>query len=211
MTRAWMQTLTGRTLTMARPDPREIDLLVDLPETLARVCRFNGAVPGGILSVAQHSVTMADAVLDETGDANLAAIALLDNAHEYIWGDLTTPAVEGLQEIADELFGPVEAGAIPQTIAVAKERANAAIFKACGLPWPPTEAQARIVKGFDLRLLATEKRQVLATCGRRWSAAVERAEPLRLRGGITLWPIARAADEYRKRLRQLCPALLRKP
>lgn len=210
MTRAWMQTLTGRALTMARPDPRDIDLLVDLPEQLARLCRYNGAVPGGILSVAQHCVVMSDVVLDDTGDADLAAIALLHDAHEYIWGDITTPSAEGLAEIAGEMFGAAASQIVRQTIDAAKGRADAAIFRACGLPWPPTPAQERAIREYDLRMLATERRQALAACGRRWEAAVERAEPLRLRGGITLWPIARAADEYRKRLRQLCPALLRK-
>lgn len=209
MTRAWMQTMSGRSLTMAKPDPREIDLLVDLPEALARLCRYNGAVPGGLYSVAQHCVVMCDVVLDDTGDADLAAIALLHDAHEYIWGDFTTPAVDGLAEIAADLLGPVEAGAIPEVIRIAKKRADEAIFRACGLPFPPTAEQARVIKSYDLRMLATERRQLLATCGRRWHAAAEKAEPLRLRGGLSLWSIARSADEYRKRLRQFCPALMR--
>lgn len=205
-----MQSLTGRAITMARPEAREIDPLVDMPEMLARICRYNGAVPGGILSVAQHCAMMSDAILDETGDADLAAIALLHDAHEFIWGDITTPQAEGLAEIARELFGDVEADAIPMVIAAAKKRADAAIFRACGVPFPPSEAQLRVIKAFDLRMLATEKRQVLAVCGRRWAAAVERAQPIRMKGGLTLWPIARAADEYRRRLKTLCPALVRR-
>lgn len=209
MTRAWMQSLTGRAITMAAPQAAEIDPLVDLPEQLARICRYNGAVPGGQFSVAQHCALMADAILDETGDAELARLGLLHDAHEYVWGDITTPQVEGLVEIAAELFGDVEAEAIPDTIAAAKHRADVAIFRACGVPLP-TEAQARAIKVWDLRMLATEKRQLLATCPRRWAAAVEKAEPIRMRGGMTLWSVARAADEYRRRLKQFCPALARR-
>lgn len=212
MTRAWMQSLTGRAITMAAPQAAEIDPLVDLPEQLARICRYNGAVPGGQFSVAQHCALMADAILDETGDAELARIGLLHDAHEYVWGDITTPQVEGLDEIAVEMFDgsglPVRA-IIPAVIAEAKKRADAAIFRACGVPLP-TVAQARAIKVWDLRMLATEKRQLLASCPRRWAAAVEKAEPIRMRGGMTLWSVARAADEYRRRLKQFCPALARR-
>lgn len=207
MTRAWMQSLTGRAITMAAPQAAEIDPLVDLPEQLARICRYNGAVPGGQFSVAQHCALMADAILDETGDAELARLGLLHDAHEYVWGDITTPQVEGLDEIAAEVHLP--AGSIAEIIAIAKRRADAAIFKACGVPLP-TEAQARAIKVWDLRMLATEKRQLLASCPRRWAATVEKAEPIRMRGGMTLWSVARAADEYRRRLKQFCPALARR-
>jgi len=207
MTRAWMQTLSGRSVTMARPDARDIDPLLDLPETLARIPRFNGAVPGGNYSVAQHSCHMADAILDEGGDADTAAVAILHDAHEYIWGDWTSPAQQGLAEIEAELFGDSRIGGV---IAEAKSRADQAIFKACGVPWPPAPQQVRTVKTFDLRMLATERRQILSPSGRRWGAAVEQAAPIRMRGGITIWSIARAADEYRERLLQFCPAVARK-
>lgn len=210
MTKAWMQSLSGRSITMSRPDAREIDPVLDLPEMLARITRFNGAVPGGIYSVAQHCVMMADAVIDETGDAELAALALLHDAHEFIWGDIITPQTEGLDEIAVETQGSQLAGVIPAVIAEAKRRGDAAIFRACGVPFPPTPDQVRAIKAYDLRMLATEWRQLLATCPRRPPAAVERVQPIRMRGGIALWSIAKAAEEYRRRLVELCPAVARK-
>lgn len=205
-----MQSLTGRSITMARPDAREIDPITDLPEMLARITRFNGAVPGGILSVAQHCVMMADVVIEEVGDANLAALALLHDGHEYIWGNITTPQAEGLDEIAIELHGKNFAGVISAVIAEAKRRADAAIFRACGVPYPPTAEQVRAIKSYDLRMLATERRHLLITSNKRWGARIEQAKPLAMRGAIKLWPIAKAAEEYRDRLRRLCPAVARK-
>jgi hypothetical protein len=207
MTRAWMQTLSGRSVTIAKPDAREIDPLLDLPEMLARIPRFNGAVPGGNYSVAQHSVIIADTILEDGGDVDTAAVGLLHDGHEYVLGDWTTPAQEGLGEIETELFGDSRVAAI---IREAKSRIDAAIFRACGVPWPPTPQQIRTVKTYDLRILATERRQLLSPSGKRWSAVIEKAEPIKMRGALTPWPIARAADEFRTRLVQLCPAVNRK-
>jgi len=208
MTRAWMHTISGRAITMAKPEAREIDVLLDLPETLAGIARFNASVPGGIYSVAQHCCLMADAALDdEAGDADLATLALLHDAHEYIWGDITTPQAQGLAEIEAELYGDSRVAAV---IAEAKRRGDAAIFAACGVPWPPAPQMLRSLKEYDLRMMATERLQLLASTPKRWSAAVEKAQPIRMRGGITLWSVGRAADEYRRRLVELCPAVARK-
>ncbi|GLS29926.1 hypothetical protein SAMN04488498_110194 [Mesorhizobium albiziae] len=204
MTKAWLQTLSGRAVTMAKPDPRDIDPLLDLPEMLARIPRFNGAVPGGHYSVAQHCVLIADAILDDGGDVDTAAIGLLHDAHEYIWGDMTTPARDGLVEVEAEMFGDSRIAAVVSEV---RRRADQAIFRACGVPWPPTPQQGRTVKSYDIRMLATERRQMLAPSGRRWAAVFEQAVPLKMRGGITIWSIAKAADEYRERLIQLCPAV----
>lgn len=63
----------------------------------------------------------------------------------------------------------------------------------------------RAVKDYDLRMLATEKRQLLLPSSRSWGKAIECARPIRMRGRIALWPVARAADEWRDRLHTLCP------
>ncbi|MEO3997210.1 hypothetical protein [Mesorhizobium sp. CAU 1732] len=207
MTRAWMQTLSGRAIAMAKPEARDIDPLLDLPEALARICRYNGAVPGGVYSVAQHCVIMSDIILEEIGDADIATIALLHDAHEYIWGDITTPQMDGFAEIEAELYGDSRVTSI---VAEAKRRADKAIFSACGVPWPPTPQQHRTVKLYDIRMLATERRQLLSPSVKRWAAVVEQAEPLKIRGRLPVWPVPKAADEYRSRLVRLCPAVARK-
>ena len=161
MTRAWAQTITGRAVTLARPDPADIDPLVDMPEALARLCRFNGAVPGGLYSVAQHCVLVSDAILDDRGDAELAAHGLLHDAHEYLLGDWTTPQVAALAEIEREMFPPD--GGMPRihaAINIAKRRADEAIWRACGLPLPD-DRQASIVHDFDRRMLMMERQHLL--------------------------------------------------
>jgi uncharacterized protein len=210
MTKAWMQTLTGRALAMANPSPRDIDLLTDVPEGLARITRYNGAVPAGLYSVAQHCVIVADAILDERGDAELAAHGLLHDAHEFMWGDITTPQLDGLAEIAAESYPDIPADAIIRgAINVAKRRADLAIYAAAGMPLPSPH-QVRVVKAYDLRALVTERNHMLSPSVKSWGAVVERAEPLRMRGSIRPWPIAQAADAFRERLLQLCPAVSRR-
>lgn len=206
MTRAWMHTLTGRDIVISAPSQKSIDPLTDLPEMLARITRFNGAVPAGVYSVAQHCALMADWLLDETGDAELAAIALLHDAHEYVIGDITTPQAEALAEIEAEIFCDSRLKAV---IDEAKRRLDKAIHAACGVPWPPAPDHVRAVKACDLRMLATERAHMLSPSARRWAAVVENAAPLKMRGRISPWPVARAAQEYRSRLIALCPAVRR--
>lgn len=208
MSRAWAQTMTGRAVTIAQPKPQEIDPLTDIPETLARIARFNGAVPGGVYSVAQHCVVGCDCVLEETADADLARLFLLHDAHEYALGDITTPQADGLAELIVEGNSSLGGDQFREAIETAKRRMDAAIFTACGVPLP-TPAQIRAIKSFDLRMLAMEKRQLLASSPKPWAAAVERAEPLRMRGGLKIWSQAKAAEEYRRRLLTYCPTLRR--
>jgi hypothetical protein len=208
MTRAWAQTLTGRAVALSQPRMVDIDPLVDMPEALARICRFNGAVPGGLYSVAQHCVHVSDAILDERGDAMLAAYGLLHDAHEYLLGDITTPQLAAFEEIEREAF-PEWPLRIREVVAVAKHRADHAIWRACGLPKIDDEA-ARIVHDYDVRMLAMERRHLLTAPPKSWGAAIERAEPIRMRGAIRPWSIAQSADAFRDRLSKLCPTVARR-
>ena len=106
------------------------------------------------------------------------------------------------------MLGP-DAGVIREVVREAKRRGDVAIFAACGVPLPD-EAMRQAIKQYDIRMLATERRHLLAASPRPWAAVYERAAPIRMRGAMRLWPIARAADEYRARLRQLCPAVNRR-
>ncbi|ESY72326.1 hypothetical protein X740_33295 [Mesorhizobium sp. LNHC221B00] len=89
----WKQTISGRAFPMTAFTALDIDLFGDVAEGLARICRFGGAVPGNPYSVAQHCVVGADAALEETRDANVAAYFLLHDAHEFVFGDMTKPAM----------------------------------------------------------------------------------------------------------------------
>lgn len=198
------QTRSGRAFPLPGFTHADIDLDGDVPETLARICRYGGSVPGNAYSVAQHCVIGADAALEETGDPRLAAYVLLHDAHEAVIGDITTPVAKWLQSLAIELYGVDHAGVIDGVIACAKAQLDLSVWRAAGLPRPGA-AQQRVIAQYDLRLLATEKRQLLVPARRSWGAAIDAAEPLRIRGRLTAWPVARAAEEYRLRVRQLCP------
>ncbi|RWN11787.1 hypothetical protein [Mesorhizobium sp.] len=202
MTAIWKQTYSGRAFPMTGFTALDIDLYRDVAEGLARVCRFGGHVPGNPYSVAQHCVIGADAALEETRDANIAAYVLLHDAHEFVFGDMTTPVAKWLTVIERELFGSSEV--VRTLIATAKARLDSAIWRAAGLP-PPGKNYRAAVDDFDVRLLATEQRQLLMPAPKSWGKAVDKAKPLRLRGRLSSWPVAKAAEEYRARLDQLCP------
>lgn len=197
----WKQTMSGRAVPLMRIDADDIDLFGDVAEALARLTRFDGHVPGGVYSVAQHCVLMADAALEETGDAGLAAHCLLHDAHEAYIGDIVTPVVAWMDAIAAATEGAARPSAILDAM---KGAADRAIWRAAGLP-PPGPTWRAAIRDYDRRMLATEKRQLLNPCRVSWGAAIETAAPIRMRGRITLWPAAKAADEYRARLDTFCP------
>ncbi len=202
----WKQTRSGRAFPLDRFDFTDVDLHGDVAESLARICRFGGHVEGGVYSVAQHCVVGADAAMEETGDANLAAYVLLHDAHEYIIGDITTPVQHWLALVDRRMGG---GGArIGILIGAAKDMLDRAIWKAAGIA-PPGPTYRAAVRDYDVRLLATEMRQLLATPPMSWGREVDEARPIRMRGRLTAWPVDRAVYEYRKRLDDLCPTARR--
>ncbi|TGQ69547.1 hypothetical protein EN829_014875 [Mesorhizobium sp. M00.F.Ca.ET.186.01.1.1] len=198
------QTISGRAFPMSGFSALDIDLHGDVAEGLARICRFGGGVPGNPYSVAQHCVIGADAALEETRDANIAAYFLLHDAHEFVFGDMTTPVAKWLATIADELYGGSAGSMIKTLLATAKGRLDIAIWRAAGMP-PPGKTYRAAVDDFDLRMLATEQRQLLMPAPKSWGAAIDAARPIQMRGRLTAWPVAKAAEQYRDRLAQLCP------
>jgi len=202
-----LPTISGKALLLSATGlSGEIDLHGDVAEALARLCRFAGHVPGGVYSVAQHSVLMCDAAQQETGDAHLAAISLLHDCREYVIGDTTTPAQQFLADIA------ACAGHDPEAIRFAFTEVGAQldrlIFKAARIPFPSRQILTR-VKDYDTRMLATERAHLLLPTKLPWGTAVETARPIRTRGRIKIWPTAKAADEFRDRLSTYCPNAVR--
>ena len=125
-------------------DPRPEDIrLDDIAHALALQCRFNGAVMA-FYSVAEHSVRMAKAL---NFDRDLAREALLHDAAEAYIGDLVRP---------------VKAHC-PDWCAI-DARVDAAVRERFGLP--PTMSDK--VREADLRMLATERRDLLAAQATEW-------------------------------------------
>lgn len=207
---SWLQTASGRCFDLLAPTPEMVDFIVDIPGALSRLARFTGHVEAGPYSVAQHSVLGADAVLRETSRPDLAVAFLLHDAHEAYIGDIATPIAQALAISVDAEGRGTINPAIPFQLAAMKTRVDAAIWRAAGLPWPRSAEITALIKVYDLRMLATERRHLLGPSPLPWGANVENAEPLPSLGKIKVWPWPRAADEFRERLDRYLPDIGRR-
>lgn len=214
----WSQTASGRAVDLLAPQPHMIDLAGDVADGLARQARFAGQVASGPYSVAQHSVLGTDAILAETGDVELARAFLLHDAHEYVFGDWITPAVEAVaHRVGTRMAAAYPASAarahlmgealVHNGIADQKRALDEAIYAAAGLPWPLAPALATEVLHWDLRMLALERRDLMARPPHSWGPHLEKVEPAPHRGRIRVWPWVEAADRFRERLFALFPHL----
>lgn len=181
----WLQTASGAAWPLLAPKPSHVNWR-DVANSLARLCRFNGHVAEETFySVAEHCCRVADAL-----PADLRLHGLLHDAHEAFIGDITQPLKQAMATM----------GAGP-TLAALETTHDRAIFAAAGLPYPPHPEVAKQVKHADLRLLATERRDLLAESRLPWLAM-----PDPLPAVIHPWPWQKAADEWLARLRLWLPA-----
>jgi uncharacterized protein len=134
-----MMTYSGRRFWPAFPRPEDV-ALEDIAHALSRLCRFGGHI-GPHYSVAEHSVRVAQAILRETGDTDLACEGLFHDAAEAYGGDVIWPV--------KVLLGEAYA-----------ERVERPIDRAVRLRFGLAASEPRIVKKYDLILLATEKRDL---------------------------------------------------
>lgn len=222
---AWIQTSRSQVFDLLRPRAADIDLLGEVPEVLARTPRFNGHVPAGPYSVAQHSVLGAKAILADPvevrrGAVTLARAFILHDVHEFAVGDIATPVVEALAfwcgsaaavalppESVDRPPAEIGRGILKTGLHALKSNIDRAVHEAAGLSWPLDPEIADRVKVWDLRMLASERRQLLGPTPKPWHPAVERAEPAPIKGRIKIQPWPEAADDFRKLLLRLFPHL----
>lgn len=157
----WMQTYTGNVFFFDKPHPSMIDI-EDIAHALSMQCRFNGHTRA-FYSVAEHSVRVSWAVeAASAGQANaveLALWALLHDASEAYTGDMVLPLKREMRGLR---LAPVLS--MPSDFDLIESRIQRAICNAFGLP----EDEPKIVKRFDLVLLLTEKRDLLAPCDEPW-------------------------------------------
>jgi hypothetical protein len=132
--KSWIHTFTGRRYNLVDPNP-EVLTIQDVAHALSLICRYTGHVRTHY-SVAQHSVLAAFSVPSE-----LRVMALLHDGHECVTGDVASPIKRRLGEVWR-----------------AFEHAHEIPFRArFGLPAEFPLA----VKEVDVRLLATEERDLL--------------------------------------------------
>ena len=155
MTVTWIQTYRGFAVNLIEPDIKTI-CIEDIARGLSRQCRYNGHCRE-FYSVAQHSVLVSEAIekqLVHEGEIEeldeLAMWGLMHDAAESYCGDVISPVKQILRMVDDLEFGDIEARLMDVII----HRFNLAI------PIP------EIVREFDLRLLATERRDLFGPCSR---------------------------------------------
>lgn len=210
---AWVQTATGRALDFTAPNVEPEHLWSEIGHGLSLIARFAGQTPTAY-SVAQHSVLMAEAAEDETGEPLLAAYCLLSDGRDAYLGDTPSPAKLAIEA---ELAAHARASGVPETVVEARiawlrrlrfaveDRLDRVIFAAAGLPAIDDRARAR-VKCFDVRALKTERRHLMLPPPRAWEPAMEAAPVLKPRQGrIKAWPAGIAAERFALALCRLCP------
>jgi len=134
-------TASGISFNLLQPDPDTI-VIEDIAHALSHICRFTGHTRA-FYSVAEHSVLTSHLV-----PSIYALEALLHDAAEAYVGDVSSPLKALLPE-----YRAIE------------ERVDQAIRRRFCLP----VKQAQCVKDADLKMLATEKRDLMPCSGEDWA------------------------------------------
>lgn len=211
---AWTQTLSttladepvGEVFDFRDPKPEMIDFHRSAV-VLSVMPRFNGQTRFGPLPVAQHEVEGARAILRDTGRADAAAAFLVHDHHEDVFGDLTTPAAEGLEYHAVAAIGHARfdaARVIKEAIKAQKRAIDRAVHVAACLPWPLPPDVERIVKEYDLRMCRTERDARMHAPPKPWDDVIENAEPV-VGCDLTPWTAEHAERHLMVMSRALLP------
>ena len=147
-----MQTASGVAFDLLNPAAAMVKI-EDIAHHLARINRFTGATREPY-SVAQHSVLVARVIEQEFPGTGLPLGGLLHDSHEAYIGDASTPLKE---LIGRRLFNKIS------------DKIDMAIAEALiGDPYDKCLMVHPAVKNADLRMLATEKRDLLEPSEREW-------------------------------------------
>ena len=142
---SWIQTYAGKQFWPLAPKPEDLDI-VDIAHSLSLQCRFNGHCRE-FYSVAEHSVRVSEIL-----PPDLALWGLLHDAAEAYLSDLPKPIKQLLPAFCE-----------------AEDRLLEVILDRFGLTWPLPEE----VHEADLRLLATEARDLMAPPPEPWGLDIE--------------------------------------
>lgn len=149
-----VETHSGRCVNLVEPRAESI-CIIDIAWSLSRQARFNGHTLGDHpYSVAQHSVYVADKVLDATKDRRAALHALLHDAHEAYMGDIVTPLkrVPRVMHVVEDI-----------------ERALQHVIREAHGMNPPSKQVQQIIHLYDLQALAVEAYNLMPSQGADWA------------------------------------------
>lgn len=195
----------GTLMDLAAPSVHEIDFEA-MAAGLSKIARYNGTPTGPAFSVAQHSVMGAEALLNEGADELTAALYLLHDGHEYLFGDWTRPAQQTIAAVMRE-DSQEAANLFMAALSRIKAAWDHVIYLEAGLPAPETwtNAQRKAVHGMDERMLTAE---VLALFGSAAAKSLSKpcGPPPKTRGAITAWPAMKAEERFGKMLERFCLA-----
>lgn len=140
----WMQTYTGRQYFYGETDQINEITLLDISKSLSRQFRFLGHTSSP-LSVAEHSVVVAEIVREEGGNERQQLYGLLHDAHEAYLGDIIRPLkMFWIEEYKVSIRG-LEA------------QVQADIYRGLGIP-EPEPVELHLVEKADTIALAAERR-----------------------------------------------------
>lgn len=171
---SWIQTYTGKVFHVLDPRLESIDI-DDIAHSLGMICRFNGHTDR-FYSVAEHCVVVSEMVPER-----VAFEALMHDAHEAYVSDLARP-IKWTKNMSG--FRDIE------------KMVDFFVRRRFGMELDiPVE-----VDEADTRMLATEKKQLLAPCGEPW-AALDGVEPFDLQ--LSCWGPATAKRIFLDRFHEL--------
>ena len=194
--RPWAQTRTGRGFPLIRPTAADVHW-PDVVYSLAHINRFAGHV--GEYSVAQHCV-----LVSENLPHGAKPYGLLHDAHEFVTGDITTPAARALAAIADRWAGGLAGSYVSAAIKALKSNIDSAIHIAADLTWPIPQEIAEAVHIADQRALMTEARDLMAPAPASWG--YDHVVPFS--ETIERWPADKALARYMWELQRHSIALI---
>jgi len=167
----WIQTRSGGRIWLMDPLPSDIDV-ADIACGLAKQCRFAGQCRG-FMSVAQHSVIVADALQADGARPELALAGLLHDAAEAYLGDMVSPFKKAMPEYRLAEARMLEAIAVALDVDVNLMRGEE-------------------VRRADVRALATERRDLVQDVGYDWGlGSVET-----FNAKVEPWSWEKAEDEW---------------
>ncbi|WP_318558161.1 hypothetical protein [Pseudorhizobium pelagicum] len=179
----WSIRNDGFVIDLAAPGVASV-CFVEMGAALAGTRRFEGR---GI-SIAQHCVMGAQAILNEGGTQLEAALFLLHDGHEWLLGDWTQPQQQLLGSLLPSL-------AVKAAIGQMKAGWDAAIYAAANLPLPEfwTTRQKNLVKSMDERMCRAE---AITHFGPQAASQFSDNHPPKTTGTICIWGTARAEEKF---------------
>ena len=177
----WIETYTGRRLSLAM-DPRYHEFVLgDIAHGLANICRFGGQCRQ-FYSVAEHCCHAADWLWEQEQSAECSLCGLLHDAAEAYLGDMTRP----IKMLPD---------CMPATTREHHwQRAIYATFR-LSTAWP---TWAESVKSIDNQLCALEALELMRFGGEGWGLpSIKGPAPV-----LKLWTPGQAEGEFLARVAQ---------